>query len=165
MRRRPSVATQVGAPVAAASLAVGGAYLRVDVQVGIPLLSVGAVVTYWIVWEAWRENRARRAVRQLVIAASRRLAEYENAWPPPTREALVEYCNTEAEWVHAALGHMEARLLLDTSREPIATRNRVPDPVKRELRGFRANLDDLHKRLPGLDLERDFKSSKWKDKL
>ena len=165
MRRRPSVATQAGTPVAAACLAAGGAALAIDARVGIPLLCIGGLVTSWIVWKTWREDTIRKTVGGLVIAASRRLAEYENARPAPALETVVEYFNTEAEWVHAALGHMEARLLLDTSREPIVTRNRVPDPVKQKLRGFRANLDDLHKRLSLLDVDRNFDPSDWENRL
>ena len=165
MRRRPSVTAQAGPPVAAACLAAGGASLTIDARVGVPFLCVGGLVTCWIVWKTWREDRVRKVVGQLVIAASRRLADYENAWPPPTQETLVEHFNTEIEWVQAALGHMEGRLLLDTSREPIVTRNRVPDLAKRDLRGFRANLDDLHKRLSLLEVERDFDPGEWEDRL
>lgn len=163
MRRRPNVTTQVGAPVAAASLGVGGAYLSIDLRVGIPLLALGVVVTCWIVWNAWREDKARKAVGRLLVGASRRLSEYEDPGFAPDLEGAIAFMNREAEWVHAALGHMEARLLLDTRRQMLPT---VPglSSAQRRLRGFRANLTDLHKRLPLLDVERDFDPSDWTDR-
>lgn len=166
MHRRPRVSTQVGAPVAAASLAVGGAYLGVDLRVGIPLLCIGVVVTCWIVWETLHEGRARRAVAQLIVAASRRLAQHENPDAYLALDQALDHFNREAEWVAAALGHMEARLLLDTRQHPaVPSLSGTPDPVATHLRGFRANLLDLHKRFASLDIERDFKPSDWEDRL
>lgn len=129
-------------------------------------MCIGGLVTCWIAWKAWREDTARKAAAELVVAASRRLSEYENAVTQPALEALITHFNYEAEWVQAAFGHMEARHLLDTSRQgPVLRGLGKPDHLAKELRGFRANLDNLHRRLSLLDLERDFKPSEWKDRL
>lgn len=164
MPRRPSVSIQVSSPIAAASLAVGGAYLSIDLRVGIPLLAFGVVVTCWIAWRIFREGRARRVVGALMVAASRRVSECENTAGPLPVEDVVKLMNYEAAWVQAALGHMEARLLVDTNRQMLPSLAGLSSGRWR-LRGFRANLDDLHKRLPQIEVEPDFKPREWRDRM
>lgn len=136
-----------------------------DLRVGVPLLCIGVVVTCWIVWEKLHEGRARRAVVQLVVAASKRLGQLEKRDDGLTLEQFTRHINHEAEWVHAALGHMEARLFVETRRPLPALSLSPPDRVASHLRGLRENLNNLYTRLPSLEVERDFKPSEWKNRL
>jgi len=163
VRRRLSAATQVGLPVATACFAAGGSFLRAEPWVGVFLLCIGGLVTCWIVWKIWAEERARRAVRQLIGATLQRLRTYEDG--DGDAERVVAFFNREREWVRAALGDVEATLLTDFTRHPSVVFQPQEDPVLASLRGFRLNLTSLNERLATLDLEPSFRPRDWTDQL
>jgi hypothetical protein len=162
---------QAATVFAAACFGAGAASLGISSNVGIPLLVVGVAVTCWLVWKPWHEARARQAVEKLIAASFHRLKTYEYAPTPPSGKDVLAFSDHECKWVRAALGDVEAELLGDFSKQPRvevfegAYLTRRIDWGTTYLRAFRANLNDLSRRLPHLDPRSDFKPSKWKDSM
>jgi hypothetical protein len=157
--------------LAAACFGAGAASLHISRKVGIPLLVLGGLVTCWLVWTPWKESRVRGAVRRLISATFDRLTQLEHIHPLPPVQVIYGHLDHECEWVRAALGDVEARVLRDVSgQRPVLSLRDTgpsipqPNPGLTAIRGFRANLTDLSKRLPSLDLERGFKPRDWKDR-